>query len=99
MLEMRSTLEKLQENQGLTQPKKAFAEAQSGSLGVRPQSRGPNLDDIEPTDQHVHASPAEVVRKVGNQLSGGYRRTVDIQDDLISLGLLGTAEANTLIQS
>ena len=53
---------------------------------------------VEPADGDVNASPAEVVRKVGSQLSGGYRRTFDAQQDIVSLGLLTSTMAQDLIK-
>ncbi|KAK1838926.1 C6 zinc finger domain protein [Colletotrichum chrysophilum] len=54
-------------------------------------------EDVEPADRHVYSSPAEVVRKVGSQLSGGFRRTFDVQADLVSLGILSEKTARDLV--
>ncbi|OHF01010.1 hypothetical protein CORC01_03577 [Colletotrichum orchidophilum] len=54
-------------------------------------------DDVEPADRHVYLSPAEVVRKVGSQLSGGYRRTFDVQADVVSSGILDEKTARDLV--
>ncbi|KXH38306.1 hypothetical protein CNYM01_09116 [Colletotrichum nymphaeae SA-01] len=56
-----------------------------------------NEDDVEPGDRHVYLSPAEVVRKVGSQLSGGYRRTFDVQADVVSSGILDDKTARDLV--
>ncbi|KZL67658.1 C6 zinc finger domain protein [Colletotrichum tofieldiae] len=60
-------------------------------------ARAPRNEDVEPADRHVYSSPAEVVRKVGSQLSGGYRRTFDVQADVVSLGLLDDTTARDLV--
>ncbi|KAJ0327871.1 hypothetical protein COL5a_005457 [Colletotrichum fioriniae] len=54
-------------------------------------------EDVEPGDRHVYLSPAEVVRKVGSQLSGGYRRTFDVQADVVSSGILDDKTARDLV--
>ncbi|KAK1975503.1 hypothetical protein LZ30DRAFT_605498 [Colletotrichum cereale] len=54
-------------------------------------------EDVEPADRHVYLSPAEVVRKVGRQLSGGHRRTFDVQTDVVSLGFLDDKTACDLL--
>nr|XP_036583460.1 C6 zinc finger domain protein [Colletotrichum truncatum]KAF6792503.1 C6 zinc finger domain protein [Colletotrichum truncatum] len=70
----------------------------SGSVGSGGASnRAPANEDVEPADRHVYSSPAEVVRKVGSQLSGGYRRTFDVQADLVSLGILDDKTARGLV--
>ncbi|WYZ42880.1 hypothetical protein EsH8_VI_000579 [Colletotrichum jinshuiense] len=54
-------------------------------------------EEVEPADRHVYSSPAEVVRKVGSQLSGGYRRTFDVQADIVSVGILDEKLARDLV--
>ncbi|KAJ3539247.1 hypothetical protein NM208_g5566 [Fusarium decemcellulare] len=54
-------------------------------------------DDIEPADQHVHESPAEIIRRVGSQLSGGYRRTLHPQGDIVTMGLIDAATSSNLV--
>lgn len=60
-------------------------------------AKPPGNEDVEPADRHVYSSPAEVVRKVGSQLSGGYRRTFDVQADLVSRGMLDDKTARDLV--
>ncbi|EFQ28787.1 uncharacterized protein GLRG_03931 [Colletotrichum graminicola M1.001] len=54
-------------------------------------------EDVEPADRDVYLSPAEVIRKVGRQLSGGHRRTFDVQADVVSQGILDEKTARDLL--
>ncbi|KAK1597973.1 uncharacterized protein LY79DRAFT_599281 [Colletotrichum navitas] len=56
-----------------------------------------NDEDVEPADRDVYLSPAEVIRKVGRQLSGGHRRTFDVQTDVVSQGILDEKTARDLL--
>ncbi|KAK2013956.1 hypothetical protein LZ32DRAFT_529363 [Colletotrichum eremochloae] len=60
-------------------------------------AKASNNEDVEPADRHVYLSPAEVVRKIGRQLSGGHRRTFEVQADVVSLGLLDDKTARDLL--
>ncbi|WQF85012.1 Putative zn(2)Cys(6) fungal-type DNA-binding domain-containing protein [Colletotrichum destructivum] len=79
------------------QPRPHPAHADQDSNEGCDASKAPEKEDVEPADRHVYSSPAEVVRKVGNQLSGGYRRTFDVQADVVSLGLLDDKTARDLV--
>ncbi|TIC93732.1 Transcriptional activator of proteases prtT [Colletotrichum higginsianum] len=79
------------------QPRPHPAHADQDSNEGCDASKAPGKEDVEPADRHVYSSPAEVVRKVGNQLSGGYRRTFDVQADVVSLGLLDDKTARDLV--
>ncbi|KAJ0166687.1 Transcriptional activator of proteases prtT [Colletotrichum tanaceti] len=79
------------------QPRPHPARADQDGNGGCDASKAPGKEDVEPADRHVYSSPAEVVRKVGNQLSGGYRRTFDVQADVVSLGLLDDKTARDLV--
>ncbi|KAK6212903.1 C6 zinc finger domain protein [Colletotrichum tabaci] len=79
------------------QPRPHPAHADQDSNEGCDASKAPRKEDVEPADRHVYSSPAEVVRKVGNQLSGGYRRTFDVQADVVSLGLLDDKTARDLV--
>ncbi|KAF6839944.1 C6 zinc finger domain protein [Colletotrichum plurivorum] len=69
----------------------------SSATSVETVVKPPGNEDVEPADRHVYSSPAEVVRKVGSQLSGGYRRTFDVQADLVSRGMLDDKTARDLV--
>ncbi|KAK2000779.1 hypothetical protein LX36DRAFT_399844 [Colletotrichum falcatum] len=71
--------------------------ADNNSSGGIDVAKAPNNEDVEPADRHVYLSPAEVVRKVGRQLSGGHRRTFDVQADVVSLGILDDKTARDLL--
>ncbi|KAK2038954.1 hypothetical protein LZ31DRAFT_106838 [Colletotrichum somersetense] len=60
-------------------------------------AKAPGDEDVEPADRDVYLSPAEVIRKVGRQLSGGHRRTFDVQADVVSMGLLDEKTAHDLL--
>ncbi|KAF4449933.1 Transcriptional activator of proteases prtT [Fusarium austroafricanum] len=56
------------------------------------------VDEIEPADQHVHAAPAEVIRRVACQVTGDFRRSFFTKDDIVSMGMLSAATANNLVK-
>ncbi|EKG19973.1 hypothetical protein MPH_02703 [Macrophomina phaseolina MS6] len=74
---------------------------QKGCAENRTNSAGDegNIDPVvTPADRTVHTSPAEVMRKVGSQLDGGFRRTLDAQVDLISAHILDLQSADDLVR-
>ncbi|KAK2065373.1 hypothetical protein LY76DRAFT_499771 [Colletotrichum caudatum] len=74
--------------------RKSVEENGNGDVDV---AKAPGDEDVEPADRDVYLSPAEVIRKVGRQLSGGHRRTFDVQADVVSLGLLDEETAHNLL--
>ncbi|KAF9870046.1 hypothetical protein CkaCkLH20_12526 [Colletotrichum karsti] len=68
-----------------------------GSGGTVITIRPPGNEDVEPADRHVSSSLAEVVRKVGSQLSGGFQRTFKTKADVVSLGKLDVKTARDLL--
>lgn len=97
MLSIKSTLETLRSER--EQPGETMTDNSPVQVEQPSTEEDPDIDDVEPVDQHVNASPAEVMRKVARQLSMGYRRTVDIYDDVVSLELLDVATASYLVTS
>ncbi|KZL75071.1 c6 zinc finger domain protein, partial [Colletotrichum incanum] len=93
--DVRRTLATGQQQRQQPQPHHSSAE-QNGNEDAD-AAKVPRNEDVEPADRHVYSSPAEVVRKVGCQLSGGYRRTFDVQADVVSLGLLDDKTARDLV--
>lgn len=52
-------------------------------------------NEIIPADHGIHIAPAEVVRQIGSQLSGGYRRLLDQANiDLIACQIMDENIAN-----
>ncbi|KAH8665429.1 hypothetical protein BGZ61DRAFT_462270 [Ilyonectria robusta] len=97
VLSIKSTLETLRSER--EQPGETMTDNSPVQVEQPSTEEDPDIDDVEPVDQHVNASPAEVMRKVARQLSMGYRRTVDIYDDVVSLELLDVATASYLVTS
>lgn len=97
MLSIKSTLETLRSER--EKPDETMTDNSPVQVEQPSTEEDADIDDFEPVDQHVNASPAEVMRKVARQLSMGYRRTVDIYDDVVSLELLDVATASNLIRS
>ncbi|OLN95893.1 Transcriptional activator of proteases prtT 3 [Colletotrichum chlorophyti] len=99
--EMRRTLAAVgQERHQSKQPQQQQQQQQTTDMDgneAGEASRVRGNEDVEPADRHVYSSPAEVVRKVGSQLSGGYRRTFDVQADVVSLGILDEKAARNLV--
>ncbi|TDZ21889.1 Transcriptional activator of proteases prtT [Colletotrichum orbiculare MAFF 240422] len=81
----------------IVEPHDTVHTAGAASVAGGSGPKAPANEDVEPADKHVYSSPAEVVRKVGSQLSGGYRRTFDVQADLVSLGILDDKTAKDLV--
>lgn len=57
------------------------------------------IDEVEPADQHVHAAPAEVIRRVACQVSGDFRRTFNTKEDVVSTGMLSAVTADSLVKA
>ncbi|KAF5554820.1 transcriptional activator of proteases prtT [Fusarium mexicanum] len=57
------------------------------------------MDEIEPADQHVHAAPAEVIRRVACQVTGDLRRAFHTKEDVVHMGMLNAATAENLVKS
>ncbi|KAF5642067.1 transcriptional activator of proteases prtT [Fusarium tjaetaba] len=57
------------------------------------------MDEIEPADQHVHAAPAEVIRRVACQVTGDLRRAFHTKEDVVRMGMLNATTAETLVKS
>ncbi|OBS19236.1 hypothetical protein FPOA_10960 [Fusarium poae] len=57
------------------------------------------VDQVEPADQHVHAAPAEVIRRVACQVVGDYRRAFHTKEDVVSIGMLSSATADSLVKA
>ncbi|UQC86868.1 uncharacterized protein CLUP02_12370 [Colletotrichum lupini] len=81
----------------LHQPQQQYSPADKSVVDDHDSEKARENEDVEPGDRHVYLSPAEVVRKVGSQLSGGYRRTFDVQADVVSSGILDDKTARDLV--
>ncbi|KAK1541777.1 hypothetical protein CPAR01_05164 [Colletotrichum paranaense] len=81
----------------LHQPQQQHSPADKSVVDDHDSEKARENEDVEPGDRHVYLSPAEVVRKVGSQLSGGYRRTFDVQADVVSSGILDDKTARDLV--
>lgn len=57
------------------------------------------MEEIEPADQHVHAAPAEVIRRVACQVTGDLRRAFHTKEDVVRMGMLHATTAETLVKS
>ncbi|KAF5268313.1 hypothetical protein FOXYS1_806 [Fusarium oxysporum] len=57
------------------------------------------MDEIEPADQHVHAAPAEVIRRVACQVTGDLRRAFHTKEDVVHMGMLNATTAENLVKS
>lgn len=50
-------------------------------------------DSVRPADKNAYYSPAEVMRRVGHQLNGNFRRTFGPHIDVVTAGLLSESTA------
>ncbi|KAG5821744.1 hypothetical protein H9Q74_001375 [Fusarium xylarioides] len=95
MQDMRAQLVKLQSGRDSTQ--QSVVE-QSASPQASTNSRV-LMDEIEPADQHVHAAPAEVIRRVACQVTGDLRRAFHTKEDVVHMGMLNATTAENLVKS
>ncbi|KAG9504380.1 hypothetical protein J7337_004352 [Fusarium musae] len=95
MQDIRAQLVKLQSGRDSTQ--QSVVE-QSASPQASTNSRV-LMDEIEPADQHVHAAPAEVIRRVACQVTGDLRRAFHTKEDVVRMGMLNATTAETLVKS
>jgi hypothetical protein len=95
MQDMKSQLAKLQSQRELVQQQ---AEQPSISPAMSTNDRV-LVDEVEPADQHVHAAPAEVIRRVACQVVGDYRRAFHTKEDVVSIGMLSSATADSLVKA
>ncbi|KAI7766430.1 hypothetical protein LZL87_010075 [Fusarium oxysporum] len=95
MQDIRAQLVKLQSGRDSTQ--QSVVE-QSASPQASTNSRV-LMDEIEPADQHVHAAPAEVIRRVACQVTGDLRRAFHTKEDVVHMGMLNATTAENLVKS
>ncbi|KAM5365523.1 hypothetical protein ACJA88_012513 [Fusarium oxysporum] len=95
MQDIRAQLVKLQSGRDSTQ--QSVLE-QSASPQASTNSRV-LMDEIEPADQHVHAAPAEVIRRVACQVTGDLRRAFHTKEDVVHMGMLNATTAENLVKS
>lgn len=95
MQDIRAQLVKLQPGRDSTQ--QSVLE-QSASPQASTNSRV-LMDEIEPADQHVHAAPAEVIRRVACQVTGDLRRAFHTKEDVVHMGMLNATTAENLVKS
>ncbi|EKJ78962.1 hypothetical protein FPSE_00819 [Fusarium pseudograminearum CS3096] len=97
MQEMKTQLAKLQ-SQPQREPIQPRTEQQIISLAISSNDRA-LVEQVEPADQHVHAAPAEVIRRVACQVVGDYRRAFHTKEDVVSIGMLSAATADSLVKA
>lgn len=95
MQDMRAQLAKVQPQRG---PVQRIEEQQTISPETSINDRV-LIDEVEPADQHVHAAPAEVIRRVACQVSGDFRRTFNTKEDVVSMGMLSAVTADSLVKA
>ncbi|QPC72930.1 hypothetical protein HYE68_003682 [Fusarium pseudograminearum] len=95
--EMKTQLAKLQ-SQPQREPIQPRTEQQIISLAISSNDRA-LVEQAEPADQHVHAAPAEVIRRVACQVVGDYRRVFHTKEDVVSIGMLSAATADSLVKA
>jgi hypothetical protein len=98
MQEMKEQLAKLQ-SQPQREPVEPQREQQIISPAVSANSHRQVVDHVEPADQHVHAAPAEVIRRVACQVVGDFRRAFHTKEDVVSIGMLDPATADSLVKA
>ncbi|PCD18052.1 hypothetical protein FGRA07_07520 [Fusarium graminearum] len=97
MQEMKTQLAKLQ-----SQPQREPIQPRTEQQIILPAISSNDrvlVDQVEPADQHVHASPAEVIRRVACQVVGDYRRAFHTKEDVVSIGMLSAATADSLVKA
>ncbi|SPJ75205.1 uncharacterized protein FTOL_04936 [Fusarium torulosum] len=94
MQDMRAQLAKFQPQRG---PVQRVEEQQTISPETSINDRV-LIDEVEPADQHVHAAPAEVIRRVACQVTGDFRRSFYTKEDVVSTGMLSAATADSFIK-
>ncbi|WXC63697.1 hypothetical protein SNK03_009511 [Fusarium graminearum] len=97
MQEMKTQLAKLQ-----SQPQREPIQPRTEQQIILPAISSNDrvlVDQVEPADQHVHAAPAEVIRRVACQVVGDYRRAFHTKEDVVSIGMLSAATADSLVKA
>ncbi|WZH41404.1 Zn2-C6 fungal-type domain-containing protein [Fusarium acuminatum] len=95
MQDMRAQMAKLQPQRG---PVQRVEEQQTISPETSINDRV-LIDEVEPADQHVHAAPAEVIRRVACQVTGDFRRAFYTKEDVVSTGMLSAVTADSLVKA
>ncbi|KAL6923769.1 hypothetical protein FSHL1_001018 [Fusarium sambucinum] len=86
----------------LSQPQRGQSQPQIEQQNISPAVSTNDrvlVDQVEPADQHVHAAPAEVIRRVACQVVGDYRRAFHTKEDVVSIGMLSSATADSLVKA